>query len=78
MDYNMVLPKVVDSNRIDDVKKYTYFAGNFGGHADATVQCRVHCLMDYIQCFTRSHWMPSLGKCLRHIAPAATMVINFK
>jgi hypothetical protein len=34
--------------------------------------------MDHIQCFTRSHWMPSSGKCLRRIAPAAAMVINFK
>ncbi len=24
--------------------------------------------------FTRSHQMPPLGKCLRHIAPAAAMV----
>jgi hypothetical protein len=41
-------------------------------------QHRAHCLMDHIQGFTRSHWMPSLGKCLRRIAPVAAMVINFE
>jgi hypothetical protein len=34
--------------------------------------------MNYIQGFTRSYWMPSLGKCLRRIATVATKVINFK
>jgi hypothetical protein len=33
--------------------------------------------MDHIQGFTRSHRMPSSGKCLHRIAPAAAMVINF-
>jgi hypothetical protein len=33
--------------------------------------------MDHIQGFTRSQWMPPLGKCLRRIAPAATMVDEF-
>ena len=27
--------------------------------------------------FTRSHWMPPSGKCLRRIAPAAAMVNEF-
>jgi hypothetical protein len=31
--------------------------------------------MKLIRGFTQSRWMPSLGKCLRHIAPAATMFI---
>jgi hypothetical protein len=34
--------------------------------------------MEHIQGFTRSHWMPSSGKCLRHIAPAAAMVKEFE
>jgi hypothetical protein len=31
--------------------------------------------MKRIPGFTQSHWVPSLGKCLRRIAPAAAMVI---
>jgi hypothetical protein len=31
--------------------------------------------MKHIRDFMQSHWMPSLGKCLRRIAPAAAMVI---
>ena len=30
--------------------------------------------MEHIQGFTRSHWMPPLDECLRHIAPTAAMV----
>jgi hypothetical protein len=30
--------------------------------------------MKHIPSFARSHWMPSLGECLRLIAPAADMV----
>jgi hypothetical protein len=37
-----------------------------------------HCPMDHIQGFTRSHWMPPLGKCLRRIAPEAAMVKEFE
>jgi hypothetical protein len=44
---------------------------------DASVQCGVHCLMEHIPGFTRSHWMLPLGKCLRHIAPAAAMADKF-
>jgi hypothetical protein len=33
--------------------------------------------MEHIQGYTGSHWMPPLGKCLRHIAPAATVVDEF-
>ncbi len=49
-------------------------AGDFDHHVDAAVRCGAHRPMEHILCFTRSHWMPSLGKCLRLIAPAATMV----
>jgi hypothetical protein len=34
--------------------------------------------VEHIQGFTRSHWMPPSVECLRRIAPAATMVIDFK
>jgi hypothetical protein len=33
--------------------------------------------MEHIQGYTGSHWMPPLGECLRHIAPAAAMVNKF-
>ena len=33
-----------------------------------------HCLIEHVKGFTGSHWMPPLGKCLRRIAPVATMV----
>jgi hypothetical protein len=34
--------------------------------------------MEHVQGFTGSHWMPPSGKCLRHIAAAATMVEDFE
>ncbi len=71
------LPQVVGNNRINDDKKCRESAGDFDHHADAAVQCRVHCLMEHIPGFTRSHWMPSLGECLRSIAPAAAMVDKY-
>jgi hypothetical protein len=33
--------------------------------------------MKHIRGFTQSHWMPPSDECLRHIAPAAAMVIEF-
>jgi len=51
---------------------------DFGGHGDAAVQCGEHRPMEHIQGFTRSHWMPPSGECLRRIAPAAAMVDDFK
>jgi hypothetical protein len=32
--------------------------------------------MEHIQGFTRSHWMPPSGECLRHIAPAAAIMVD--
>jgi hypothetical protein len=58
-------------------KKYMPNSGDFDHHADASVQCGVHCLMEHIPGFTRSHWMLPLGKCLHHIAPAAAMADKF-
>jgi hypothetical protein len=34
--------------------------------------------MEHIQGFTRSHWMPPSGECLRRIAPTAAMVDEFE
>jgi hypothetical protein len=49
-------------------------AGNFNGHADAVVQCGTQRPMEHILGFTRSHWMPPLGKYLHRIALSAAMV----
>ena len=68
---------VTANNKIDGNKKYTSNAGNFDWHADAAVWCRAHRPMQYIPGFTRSQWMPPLGKCLLRIAPAAAMVDKF-
>jgi hypothetical protein len=52
-------------------------AGDFDCHADATVRCGVHRLMEHIPGFTRSHWMPPSGECSHRIAVAAAMVDTF-
>ncbi len=44
------------------IKQYTLFAGRFDGHCDAAVQYRAHRLMEGVQGFTRSHWMPPSGE----------------
>jgi hypothetical protein len=67
----------VANNEIDNNKRCRQIAGNFDGHADAAVQCEMHRPMEHIPGFTRSHWMPPSGKCLRRFVPAAAKVINF-
>jgi hypothetical protein len=37
-----------------------------------------HRPIKHIHGFTRSHWMPPSGECLRRIAPAAAMVDEFE
>jgi hypothetical protein len=44
------------------INKYTYKAGRFDGHGDAPVHNRVHCLMEEVQGFTRTHWTPPSGE----------------
>ncbi len=44
------------------INKYTYFAGRFDGHGNAPVQYLVHCQMEEVQGFTRSHWTLPSGK----------------
>ena len=39
-------------------------------HADAAIQHGAHRLIEHIQGFTWSHWMPPLGECLCLITPA--------
>jgi hypothetical protein len=67
----------VANNKIDDNKKCREIAGNFDGHADVAVQCRIHCQMEHIPGFTRRQRMLPLGKCLHRIAPAAAKIVDF-
>jgi hypothetical protein len=46
------------------MKECTYFAGRFYGRGNVPVCYRVHRPMKGVLGFTRSHWMPSLGKSL--------------
>jgi hypothetical protein len=41
--------------QIDNNKKYTSNGGNFDGHADTAVRCRVHRPMERIRGFMQSH-----------------------
>jgi len=62
---------------IGDNKKCRQITGDFNCHGDAAVRLGAHCPIEHVQGFTRSHWMPPSGKCLRCIAPAAAMVNKF-
>ena len=73
----MFFSYVVGQQQIGNNKKCRRIAGNFNCHADAAVQRRAHRLIEHIQGFTRSHWMPPLGECLRRIVPATAMVDGF-
>ena len=64
--------------QINSNKKCRQIDGNFDGHGDAAVRREAHCPIKHIQGFTRSHWMPPSGECLRRIAPAAAMVNDFE
>ena len=63
--------------RIDGNIKCRRIAGNFNSHTDVAVRRGAHRLIEHNQSFTRSHWMPPLGKCLCRNAPAAVMVDEF-
>jgi hypothetical protein len=73
-----LLSMVVGTIKMDNDNNCKQIAGNFDHHTDAVKQCRAHPLMEHIQGFTRSHWMPPLGKCLRCIALEVAMVDNFE
>jgi hypothetical protein len=49
------LATIYQTKEVATTNKCTSPAGNFGGNADAVVQCRAHCPMNHIQGFTRSH-----------------------
>jgi hypothetical protein len=63
--------------RIDGNKTCRQIDGNFYCHGDAAVQRGAHRLIEHVQGFTRSQWMPPSVECSHHIAPAAAMVNEF-
>jgi hypothetical protein len=71
------LVMVVANNEINNNEKCRQISGNFNHHVDATLQCGAHHPMEHIQDFTRSHWIPPLGKCLHPIALLVAMVDDF-
>jgi hypothetical protein len=73
-----LLSYVSGQQRIDNNEQCRRIAGDFDCHADAAVRRGAHHPMEHIQGFTWSHWMPPSVKCLRRIAPAATMVNEFE
>ena len=68
---------VVANNQINDSKNTHQTLAISIPNADLAEQCRVHRPMAHIPGFSRSHWMTPLGKYLRRIALAATMVNEF-
>ncbi len=73
----MLFSYVSGQQQIGNSKKCRQTAGDFDCHADAAVRHGAHRPIEHIQGFTRSHWMPSSGKCQRSIVPAAVMVDGF-
>jgi hypothetical protein len=63
---------------IGDDEKCRRIAGDFDCHADAARRCGAHHPMEHIQGFILSHWMLPSVECLRRIALAAAMVIDFE
>jgi hypothetical protein len=76
MTVTWLLAMVMGDNKVKNAKKCRKIAGKFGCHGDAAVQSGSHRPMKHIKGFTRSYWIPSLGKCLHRIAPAAAMVMT--
>jgi hypothetical protein len=68
---------VMGKKQIGDNKKCRQIAGDFDCHTDAAVRRKEHRLIEHIQGFTWSHWMPPLGECLRCTTLVAAMVDEF-
>jgi len=73
----MLFSYVSGQQWIGNNKKWRWIAGNFDCHEVAAARCGGHHPIEHIQGFTRSHWMPPSGECLRRIPPAAAMVDGF-
>jgi hypothetical protein len=60
------------------MNKCTSVAGHFDGHAEALKGYMWHRLMQHVQGYSQSHWMPPSGNYLLSIAPAASRVTEHK
>ena len=79
MDHNMVFSyDYVMQKRQRQKNKCTSITGHFDGHVRALEQYRWHCPMRHVQGYPGSHWTPSPGNYLLHIAPAAARAIANK
>jgi hypothetical protein len=68
---------VMGNNKIGKNKQCRQIDGNFDCHTDAAAwRGALHPLM-HDHGFTRSHWMPPSGECLRRSALVAVMVNKF-
>jgi hypothetical protein len=63
-DYSLRIAQVAAraTGKQTTINKYTKKGGRFDGHGNAPVHNRAHCPKEEVQSFTRSHWMPPLGK----------------
>ncbi len=61
----------IDTNKVTMTNKCTSSASRFDGHGGTPEQYRGHCLMCYVQGYSRSHWTLASGNYLLRIAPAA-------
>jgi hypothetical protein len=63
-NYSLRIPPAVARATANETmtKKCTKKTGHFDGRGGALVQYRVHPPIEEVQGFTRSHWMPPLGK----------------
>jgi hypothetical protein len=71
------LATISQTNKVAATNKCTSAVGHFDGHDGVPVQCQVHCPIQHVQGYLRSHWMPPLGKYFPCIAPVGAMVIDF-
>jgi hypothetical protein len=62
---------IVDDEINNSINMFLHL-GHFKCHGGLPVQYEVHCLMQHVQGYSGSHWMPPSGNYLLHIAPAAT------
>jgi hypothetical protein len=54
-----------------------YFSGHFDDLAGAAMQYDAHHPMEEVHGYTGSHWTLPSSKYSHHIAPVATMIINY-
>ncbi len=64
--------------KINDDERMQLRSTQFDNRTEMLVRCRLHQLMEGVQGFTQSHWMPSLVKYLHRIPLLDDMVAFLK